>query len=270
MIDLHCHLVPLVDDGAQSIEESMAMIRAYRATGYTGAVCTSHYHPDRYLVTREQVEEGVILLQEACEKERIDFSLYAGHEIYATAHTPAHLREKKALSLANSRYVLLELPFDVTPTALPTMLFQLQLDGFIPIIGHLERYRYVQKHIDWADAIIKNGGLIQLNLWSLAEEAAGSGAYKAGHALLKTNRVHFLSTDAHGSSGRSPAMSPKTSGRSNRSRTRSSEKKKNCRSSFCWKTTKRQPSCAMRSKNCAMPWKGERNNAQMADARRNA
>lgn len=184
------------------------MIRAYRAAGYTGAVCTSHYHPDRYLVTREQVEEGVILLQEACEKERIDFSLYAGHEIYATAHTPAHLREKKALSLANSRYVLLELPFDVTPTALPTMLFQLQLDGFIPIIGHLERYRYVQKHIDWADAIIKNGGLIQLNLWSLAEEAAGSGAYKAGHALLKTNRVHFLSTDAHGSSGRSPAVGP--------------------------------------------------------------
>lgn len=54
------------------------MIRAYRATGYTGAVCTSHYHPDRYLVTREQVEEGVILLQEACEKERIDFSCMRG------------------------------------------------------------------------------------------------------------------------------------------------------------------------------------------------
>lgn len=202
MIDLHCHLLPDVDDGSASLPESVDMIHQYLRAGYTGAVCTSHFHPDRYLVGATQIEEGVALLQEECQRQGLSFYLYCGHEIFATAQTPKQIQSGEALPLAGSRYVLLELPFDVAPASLSNMLFQLQLNGYIPIIGHLERYRYVQEHEGWADPLIQKGALIQLNLWSLSGDF-GSASYKVAHRLMETNRVHFLSTDAHGTTGRS-------------------------------------------------------------------
>lgn len=175
----------------------------YLDAGYAGAVCTSHFHPDRYTVSADAVQTGVKRLQALCDSQGLDFRLYAGHEIYAMGKTPVQLAAGEALSLAGSRYVLLELPWDVAPASLPGMLFQLQLEGYVPILGHCERYSYVQENISWLDEFVRAGTLVQVNLWSLLADFDRE-AYHTGHALLKTNRVHFLASDAHGTAGRHP------------------------------------------------------------------
>ncbi|WP_425538132.1 tyrosine-protein phosphatase [Microaceticoccus formicicus] len=206
MIDIHNHIIPGVDDGSVSIEDSMEMVKQYIASGYKGVICTSHHYPQKYDVTAEMIKDGIKLLNEECKKQGLVFSFYPGNEIYLDESTLTKLDKREISSLNGSRYVLIELPFLTKPHYARSLIYQLQLKGYIPILAHVERYKYVQDDLDWLLDFIKSGCLMQVNISSISRDK-NSDEYKTIMTLLKRNMVHFIATDAHRSTWRTPEVS---------------------------------------------------------------
>jgi protein-tyrosine phosphatase len=200
MYDVHCHLIFGEDDGSRSIDESIEMIKIYKDLGYKGAILTSHYDEGRYLVTSEIVLEKLEILKNAIKEKNIDFELFPGNEIQIDLNTMNLLKENKILRLNNSRYILCELPFSTKPIYAKEIFYQMQLEGYIPIIAHPERYEYIRNDIEWFDDFIKTGCLLQMNLSSLTSTSLKDISEK----MLARNMIHLVGTDAHQIDWRSP------------------------------------------------------------------
>lgn len=200
MYDTHCHLIFGEDDGSRSLEESIKMVEIYKQTGYKGAILTSHYDEGRYLVTSDKVLSKLDILKDELKKQNIDFDLYPGNEIQINENTLSLLKDKKVLSLNNSRYVLCELPFSTKPIYAKEIFYQLQLEGYIPIIAHPERYDYIKNEIEWFYQFIKTGCLLQMNLSSITSP----NLKDISEEMLSRNMIHLVGTDAHQSEWRSP------------------------------------------------------------------
>lgn len=199
LIDIHCHLLFGVDDGSSSLEESIEMIKIYKEQGYTGAILTSHYR-DPYWVDREKYQEPFEILKKAAAE--LDFSVYTGNEIFVDSDIVSKLNSNKIYPLANSNYVLVEFPFFGTPHYAKNLLFELQLEGYIPIIAHPERYEFIQNDIEKLYEFVNDGSLAQINLSSLKKE--GTKIYNTVTKLLERNLISFAATDSHSSTWRRP------------------------------------------------------------------
>lgn len=198
--DIHNHLIPGVDDGAQDLDESITMIKQYIESGYSGVVTSSHYDKGRYLVTRDKVLEGIEKIKNRLIEENISFELYPGNEIQIDSSSIADIKAGKVLRLNETRYVLCELPMQTKPLYAKQIFYEMQLEGWTPIIAHPERYEYVRKNPDWLLEFIKSGCLVQINLSSIFNPALRDIARK----LLDRNMVHIIATDAHQSDWRKP------------------------------------------------------------------
>lgn len=202
LYDIHNHLIPNVDDGARSIEETMKMIHQYMDSGYYGAIVSSHYDKGRYIVEAEKVLRGVELIREELKNRNIDFEIYPGNEIQIDLDSIKDITNGKVLRLNNSRYVLCELPMMTRPNYAGNIFYEMQLNGWIPIIAHPERYNYVQNDPDWLLQFIKTGCLVQINLSSINKP----DAKEVTKELLERNMVHIVGTDSHQSEWRSPKV----------------------------------------------------------------
>lgn len=200
MYDTHCHLIFGEDDGSRSIDESIEMIKIYKDMGYKGAILTSHYDEGRYLVTGDKIKEKLEILKNRLSEEDIDFELYPGNEIQINENTMNLLEKEEILRLNNSRYVLCELPFSTKPIYAKEIFYQMQLEGYIPIIAHPERYDYIKRDIGWLYDFIKTGCLLQMNLSSITSPTTKD----LSEEMLKRNMIHLVGTDAHQSEWRSP------------------------------------------------------------------
>lgn len=196
MIDIHNHIIYGVDDGSRSLEESMEMVRLYKKAGFSKLIATSHFDRSRYMTPADEIREKATILNEEIKKSNIDFEIFPGHEIQVEANTLKLINNKTLNTLADSRYVLLELPFISPPLFLKDLIYNIQLEGLIPIIAHAERYSYVKKNIDYLLEFIKMGALIQANYSSINSDTLKT--------MLERNMIHILATDAHQSEWRSP------------------------------------------------------------------
>lgn len=196
MIDIHNHIIYGVDDGSRSLEESMDMVRLYKEAGFNKLIATSHFDRSRYMTPADEIRNKAKILNEEIKKNNIDFEIFPGHEIQVEAHTLKLINDKTLNTLADSRYVLLELPFISPPLFLKDLIYNIQLEGLVPIIAHAERYSYVKKNIDYLLEFIKMGALIQANYSSINSDTLKT--------MLERNMVHILATDAHQSEWRSP------------------------------------------------------------------
>lgn len=202
MIDCHSHLIFGVDDGAQNIEESLKMINQYMNAGYTGVICTSHYYPGKYDFDKKKYNEHFNLLDFYIKKNKINFKIFTGNEIHISENTLNVIKYKKAYTLANSNYVLIELPFTAEIKNLKDFAYDLIVNGYTPILAHAERYRIAQENFDYLRELADFGVLIQMNLSSLKDE--GSKVFNLSEKLLRSQMVSLASTDAHSSTWRSP------------------------------------------------------------------
>lgn len=198
MIDIHNHIIYGVDDGSRSIEESLEMINLYRKAGFSKIIATSHYDKSRYITYPDDIIKKADILNSRLEKEGIDFRIYPGQEIQIEIDTLEKINNGDVLSLNNSRYVLCELSFASKPNFLKDLIYQMQLEGYVPIIAHAERYPYVSEDINWLLDFIKMGALIQVNYSSIKSH------HDTMKELLERNMVHIIATDAHKSKWRSP------------------------------------------------------------------
>ena len=196
MIDIHSHIIPTVDDGSRSVQETFNMISEAKSVGFTDLILTSHFLLDYYEPTTDELILWRKKLQEILDAKNVDIRLHSGMEIYIHDRLETLLKENKVLTLNNSKYILIELPLSTTINYLDYVLYYLKSISIKPIIAHPERYKYVQDNPNLVEEYISKGALMQCNYGSILE-LYGKKAKKTVKTLLKREQVHFLGSDCH-------------------------------------------------------------------------
>lgn len=206
MIDIHCHILPDVDDGSASMDESLEMARMALLSGVTEIIATPHFRGEpEYLERIPQIDQRYQELKEALERWRVPLKLHKGAEILCTPQTLELAKEGKLPTLGDTKYVLTEFFFDETFSFMEECLFQLITSGYRPVVAHPERYRTVQRDPFRVLSWINRDVALQLNKGSLFG-AFGAKAEKTAHDLLGLGFAHIIASDAHGCRSRTPHM----------------------------------------------------------------
>lgn len=206
LIDLHCHILPGIDDGAADLSVSLRMAQRFVADGVSIAACTPHILPGVYHNTGPQIREAVDDLQRALDLEGIPLQLVPGADNHIVPDFVAGLNSGRLLSLAGSRYVLVEPPHHVAPVRLEDLFFSLMVAGFVPILTHPERLSWIRTHYAVLQRLVRAGVWMQITAGSLTG-AFGSKAQYWAERMLDEGCVHLLATDAHDTERRPPVLS---------------------------------------------------------------
>lgn len=192
MIDLHSHILPELDDGSQSLQESLAMARMAVDSGVTAMTATPHCADDR----AREVYEAWKLLRQALKETRIPLKLFLGMEIFGTEDTLQLLQEGKLFTLNGSRYPLIEFSFHSDGDRETRILRSLCKAGFRPVIAHPERYFFVQYDPEFLNRWYRMGCLMQVNRGSLLGRF-GTHAQELAEELVARNFAAVVASDAH-------------------------------------------------------------------------
>ena len=203
MIDIHCHILPEVDDGSRSLNESIEMAMIAKEQGITKIVNTSHYHPDFRYKKGEELLKELEDFNNVLKENMIDIEVLIGNEIYYTKDLIKEIDELDFYTLNNSRYILIELPPTNFPKDLCNIVYELKEKNYIPVFARVERYREVQENPELIYEVINAGAIIQVNSHSILGKS-GKELQKVCNTLLNRNMVHVVGTDAHSSKRRTP------------------------------------------------------------------
>ena len=208
MIDLHCHIIPGVDDGPVSIQESIDMAKQAVADGIQTLVATPHSFNGIYLNPFQVVEDNVNRLRKTFQQNRININLCTGSEVRICTGLKQKVITKEVATINNNgRYVLVEFPLHVMPPGSREELFQLKLNDITPILAHPERNPIFQHQPELLSDLISMGCLIQITAMSITGRF-GQEAMECAHMLLKNRLSHVIATDAHSPDSRPPILSP--------------------------------------------------------------
>ena len=198
MIDFHTHILPNIDDGSRSVDETINLIKEAKEAGFTGVSLTSHYMENYYETAKQERKLLINVIKEKLNEEKIDLDLYIANEIYITENIMELLKDGKASTINEGSYVLFELPLNVNkePMNLYDVIYSLQENKLIPVLAHPERYNFVQKDPNIIFDLIEEGVLMQANYGSVLGQY-GEKAQIIVKKLLENNMIHFLGTDVH-------------------------------------------------------------------------
>ncbi len=205
MTDIHCHVLPGVDDGARDMDESLDMLAIMYDEGIRNVILTPHYHGGHVQPHIDTLRQKLEELKDAAEgyENLAQMNLYLGCELYYYPSAVEWLSEEKVPTLADSRYVLLEFGYSMDKRMIEDGVTRVAAAGFYPVIAHIERYRKLAGDMKAVDDLIERGALIQINSGSLYEGWHTKSFVKK---LLKEEMVHFVGTDAHDIRGRIPSL----------------------------------------------------------------
>jgi len=194
-VDIHSHLLPNIDDGVKTIEESISIIKKFKSLGYTKLITTPHIFSDLYPNTREIIKEKLNLVKEALNAQEIPIHLEASAEYYLDMEFLRIIEDDELLPFINN-YILFETPPRSKPIILEPAIDALISKGYIPVLAHPERYHYLYSDdLEKYKALKRAGTLFQINLKSLQSQSKRSRniAFK----LIKGKLVDFLGSDVH-------------------------------------------------------------------------
>ncbi len=196
-VDLHSHVLPGLDDGPASEDESLEMCRAYEAQGIHTVVATPHTCDPRYDVDPQAILDGVACLSDACAREEIDVRVLPGAEVRLHADLLRDVDSGRALTIADrGRYLLLELPPQVAPRIEP-LVGALLRRGVAPVLAHVERNMELSRKPQRLVELVEAGCLAQVTGASVLGWF-GPAAKTAALQFLRAGLVHVVATDAHG------------------------------------------------------------------------
>lgn len=198
MIDIHCHILPDIDDGPRTMEDSLQMARIAVADGITTIVATPH-HNSPYVDSQpaEVVLQRVQELREELRKNAIPLEVLPGQEIHITETTVEDILQGRSLTLNNGgKYALIEMPSDSVPFYVRQVVEELKGNGITAIIAHPERNRRVQQDPEVLAGLIEVGALGQITAGSLTG-GFSDRSKKSAREVLKKGYVHMLASDAH-------------------------------------------------------------------------
>jgi protein-tyrosine phosphatase len=194
--DIHSHLVPAIDDGVQTPEESLRIIKKFSELGYTKLITTPHVMSDTYKNTSSGILDGLARLNTFLKENQIDVTVEAAAEYYLDEHLMSMLKNQEPLLTFGKKYLLFETNFLNEPFNLKDFIFLATTQGYKPVLAHPERYMYLQTAMDKSEDLINRGVLFQINISSI------TGYYSrvvqtAAHKLIDKGWVHFLGSDCH-------------------------------------------------------------------------
>ena len=201
MIDLHSHILPGIDDGSQSFEESLNMARLAVESGVTVMAVTPHCMNDR----SKEVREKVLVLRDILKEAEIPLKLCMGMEIFGTEYTSRLLREKRLFTLNKSKYPLVEFSFSTSGESETEILHDMIWSGYRPLVAHPERYDFIRENPELTNIWRKMGCLFQINRGSLMGRF-GSDIQNMAHSLVKRNFADIVASDAHSERMRTPYL----------------------------------------------------------------
>lgn len=208
MTDIHCHILPRVDDGADNLEEALEMARMAADSGVGTLIATPHcnlpFEREKNHLSPALLE-GFARLRRAVEAEGIPIDLRLGAEVLCTPEVPELARAGNLPTLAGSRYLLLEFFFDEELDYMEEMLAAVAETGLVPVIAHPERYEAIQRAPRVVERWFRMGYVIQLNKGSILGRLGGR-AQESAEWILDHGLAHLVASDAHSSNLRTPQM----------------------------------------------------------------
>ena len=195
-VDIHSHLLPGLDDGVASLGESLEIIRSFQAMGIKKIVTTPHIMSDHYPNTPLQVNNALTQVQEALEKEGIGVELEAAAEYFLDEEFLRKIKDKETLLTFGDGYLLFETSFLNQPVFLKEVVFQMNLNGYKPVLAHPERYLYLQSNLSLIEELGDMNVHFQLNLLSLSGYYSKS-VKKVSKILIEQGKIDFIGSDCH-------------------------------------------------------------------------
>ena len=193
--DLHSHLIPGIDDGAQDMEESIALIKKMMELGFTKMITTPHIMADFYRNTSDSILTGLDLLREELNSREINVEIDAAAEYYLDETFENKLNKGDILTLGD-KYVLFELSFVNYPQNLFEIIDKILQKGYTPLLAHPERYSYLSVSIENYERLKAAGCYLQLNTLSLTGHY-GKVSQNIAEQMIDHYQVDFLGSDLH-------------------------------------------------------------------------
>jgi protein-tyrosine phosphatase len=194
--DMHSHLIPGIDDGAPDIATSLLLIRGLVELGFSKLITTPHIMWDMYKNTNENIQAGIVQLRQAVAEAGINVEISAGAEYFLDDYVEGLISKNHPLLPIGDKMILVEFSLAHPSMSLKDILFEMQMQGYQPVIAHPERYIYLEHAKDFYDELKDIGCLFQLNLLSLGNYY-GKSVHELANYLIKKNYYDLAGTDLH-------------------------------------------------------------------------
>ena len=206
MIDIHCHILPEIDDGSSCLEESLDMAQIAVQSGVTDIIATPHFRgEEESLEQKERFARRYEKLKAALAREGSPLKLHLGAEILCLPQTVELAERHQLPTLAGTEYVLTEFYFDESFDFMDRMLEQIANCGYRIVVAHPERYDAIQFQPELLEKWARRGYVLQVNKGSILG-VLGRGAEQTAGAMMEMGLVHLFASDAHSSRHRTPNM----------------------------------------------------------------
>lgn len=205
MIDIHCHVLPAIDDGSKDLDMSLEMLGIAEENNTTKIIATPHYYRGIYENEFKDILGYVEDLNAEIRKRGINVQVFPGQEVFVDKYTLDAYKQGIIHCLNTSKYMLIEFPMDVLPDDAMDIIYELKLLGIKPIVAHPERYLYINGNLMNINKFVEEGCLFQLNTSSIMG-LLGSRVKEAAYGLMENNLCHFIASDAHSTGKRCPNL----------------------------------------------------------------
>ena len=194
--DMHSHLIPGIDDGSPDMQTSMQLIRGMMELGFKKLITTPHIMQDIYPNTREGILGKFNQLISEVKSQGLDVEIKAAAEYFLDDHVASLLENKVSLLTISGKMVLVEFSMLNPSMGLKEILFEMLMQGYVPVIAHPERYVYLERDKDFYDELKATGCLFQLNILSHTGYY-GKNVAELAQYLAKKNYYDLLGSDLH-------------------------------------------------------------------------
>lgn len=206
-VDIHCHVIPCVDDGAKDMGTALAMMNIAKEDGIRTIAATPHYHPDKLKCSEEEVYQRFLEFKKEACKRFPEIELLYGREIYCDFDAVDALsHDDGKMTMCGGRYVLVEFPVTVDYQYMLNLLKKVMMNGHTPVIAHIERYECLLFAMERVGELKSMNMVIQVNAMSVTG-GCGRNIQKYINKLLKSGLVDVVASDAHTTQRRCPKVS---------------------------------------------------------------
>lgn len=195
-VDMHSHLIPGIDDGSKSIDDTIAMLAKFESLGFSKVITTPHIMHDYFRNTPEIIRGGLEKVREEIKRSGLTIQFEAAAEYYFDETLLEKLEKREPLLTFGDKYLLFEFSFHVEPSNIEKLFFELITQGYKPVLAHFERYEFLHGSIEKAKEWRAKGINIQLNYNSLVGHY-GPNVLKQARLLVDSSELDFVSTDCH-------------------------------------------------------------------------
>lgn len=197
MVDIHSHILPGIDDGSKTMEESIKLLKDLSEVGFTDIVLTPHYVYDSNFVCNNKEKLSLLTqLEKELENNKINLNLYLGNEIYITENIDELILKDEIKTMNNTKYILVEFPLSHLPHNAINIVDDLIYAGYKVILAHPERYPFVIDDVDNLEEFVEMGVLLQPNYTSLFGKY-GKEIEKTLKKIMKKYTISFIGSDTH-------------------------------------------------------------------------